>query len=85
MDISEYAKIKITDIPTEFTENITHKPSLTTDGYILILSEGAMTYPRVVNEPKMYCAHASTIPSILRLQQPQDYGNTPGVQSNFSL
>ena len=44
-----------------------------------------MAYPRVESYPTIYCAHASTRQAILKLPQPQDYGNTPGFQSNFSL
>ena len=55
------------------------------DGYILKFSEGTMDYPRVESYPTTYCAHTSTRQVILKLQQPQDNGNTPGVQSNFAL
>ena len=65
--------------------NTTYKLSLTMDGCILKLSEGAMTYPKVEEYPTIICSHASTSKVILKLKQPQGYGNTPGVPSNFSL
>ena len=55
------------------------------DGYTLKLSECDMAYPRVWIYPTIYWAHTSTRKDIMDLQQPQDYGNTPGVQSNFFL
>ena len=78
-DRSEYEKIKI----SKFIENIICKPLLIMYGCILKFSGGAMAYPKVVSHPTIECAHASTNHGTLRLQQPQGYGNTPGVPSNF--
>ena len=51
--------------------------------YILKLSEVAMAYPKVKFWPTIYLARDSTRQAILKLQQPQGYGNTPGVPCNF--
>ena len=44
-----------------------------------------MAYPKVENWPSIYFAHNSIIQAILRLQQPQVYGNTFGFPFNFAL
>ena len=55
------------------------------DGYILILLEGAMPYPKVESYPTIYWLHTSTGQVVLKLQQTQGYGNKPGVQFDFAL
>ena len=85
MDRSEYAKIKISYTPTEFIEEY-NLHSVTQNRWVYFeIIGGCYDLPQGVKLSNDLLRTRLKNPAILKVQQTQDYGNTPGAQSNFSL
>ena len=85
MDRSEYVRIKINDILTEVIDEY-NLQAITQNVWVYFeIVRGCYGLTQSGKLANYLLRTRPTRQVIMKLQQPQDYGNTPGVQYNFPL